>query len=132
MNKSDSQSDMLSAEDSRHTHLTGAELDKIIEELKAKYPKYPLFQLIEPETGDVFIIRGSNWDEFSAVGAVKPGKESRVALNMVKAYVVYPEIDEKDLEYNASGKWQPGRIVALAEQIQEILGYTRAYSVKKL
>lgn len=107
-------------------------LDTIIEGLKAKYNKYPLFQLTEPETGEIFIIRGSNWDEFSAVGNVKPGKENRVALNMVKAYVVHPEIDEKDLEYNTSGNWQPGRIVALAEQIQEILGYTKAFSVKKL
>ena len=114
------------------TRLAGVELDKIIEELKAKYPKYPLFQLTEPETGEIFNIRGSNWDEFSAVGAVKPGRENRVALNMVKAYVVYPEIDDKDLEYNTSGRWQPGRIVALAEQIQEILGYTKMYSVKKL
>lgn len=109
-----------------------AELDKIIEDLKTKYPQYPLFQLTEPETGEVFIIRGSNWDEFSAIGNVKPGKENRVALNMVKAYVVHPEIDDKDLEYNASGNWQPGRIVALAEQIQEILGYTKAFSIKKL
>jgi hypothetical protein len=108
------------------------EIDKIVEDLKAKYPKYPLFQLTEPETGEIFIIRGSNWDEFSTIGNVKPGRENRVALNMVKAFVVYPEIDDKDLEYNGSGKWQPGRIVALAEQIQEILGYTRAYSVKKL
>jgi len=116
MNKTDSKTD----------------LDKIIEDLKTKYPKYPLFQLTEPETGEIFIIRGSNWDEFSAIGNVKPGRENRVALNMVKAFVVYPEIEEKDLEYNASGRWQPGRIVALAEQIQEILGYTRAFSVKKL
>ena len=108
------------------------ELAKIIEDLKVKYPQYPLFQLSEPESGEVFIIRGSNWDEFSAIGNVKPGKENRVALNMVKAYVVYPEIDEKDLEYNNSGNWQPGRIVALAEQIQEILGYTKAFSIKKL
>ena len=131
MNKTDSQPTMLSAENTS-TRLSEAELDKIIEGLKAKYPKYPLFQLTEPETGEIFIIRGSNWDEFSAIGNVKPGKENRVALNMVKAFVVYPEIEEKDLEYNTSGKWQPGRIVALAEQIQEILGYTRAFSVKKL
>ena len=131
MNKTDSQPTMLSTQNTAN-RLSDAELDKIIEELKAKYSKYPLFQLTEPETGEIFIIRGSNWDEFSAIGNVKPGKENRVALNMVKAYVVYPEIDDRDLEYNASGKWQPGRIVALAEQIQEALGYTRAYSVKKL
>ncbi len=131
MNKTDLQPDMLSAENTT-TRLTEVELDKIIDELKAKYPRYPLFQLTEPETGEIFIIRGSNWEEFSAVGTVKPGKENRVALNMVKAYVVYPEIDQRDIEYNTSGKWQPGRIVALAEQIQEILGYTKAYSVKKL
>ena len=131
MNKPDSQPTMLST-DNTTNRPSDAELDKIIEELKLKYPKYPLFQLTEPETGEIFIIRGSNWDEFSAIGNVKPGKENRVALNMVKAFVVYPEIDDRDLEYNASGKWQPGRIVALAEQIQEALGYTRAYSVKKL
>jgi|GEM_PF-633735 len=124
MNKTDSQSNVK--------RLSEAEIDKVVEELNAKYPRYPLYQLTEPETGEVFIIRGSNWDEFSALGNVKPGKENRVALNMVKAFVVHPEIEEKDLEYNTSGKWQPGRIVALAEQIQEILGYTRAFSVKKL
>jgi len=124
MNKTDSQSNVK--------RLSETELDKMVEDLKTKYPHYPLFQLTEPETGEIFIIRGSNWDEFSAIGNVKPGKENRVALNMVKAFVVYPEIEEKDLEYNTSGKWQPGRIVALAEQIQEILGYTKAFSVKKL
>ena len=80
MNKPNSQPTMLSTQNPANRP-SDAELDKIIEELKAKYPKYPLFQLTEPETGEVFIIRGSNWDEFSAVGSVKPGKESRVALN---------------------------------------------------
>jgi len=51
---------------------------------------------------------------------------------MVKAYVVWPEVDATDLEYNKSGNWQPGRIVALAEQIQELLGYSKAFAVKKL
>ena len=111
---------------------TTLDLEQVIADLKVRYPNYPLFQLTDPATGEVFIVRGSNWDEFSQVGNVKPGRENRVPLNMVKAYVVYPEIDAQDLEYNQSGNWQPGRIVALAEQIQELLGYNKAFAVKKL
>jgi hypothetical protein len=106
--------------------------EKELNALREKYKAYPLYQLTDNTTGEIFIIRGSNWDEFSAIGNVKPGKENRVPLNMVKSYVVYPEIDAQDIEYNRSGNWQPGRIVALAEQIQELLGYSKAYSVKKL
>ena len=106
--------------------------EKIITELKEKYKGYPLFQIKDNATGEQFIIRGSNWDEFSQIGNVKPGKENRVPLNMVKAYVVWPEIDQQDIEYNRSGNWQPGRIVALAEQIQEVLGYSKEFTVKKL
>ena len=106
--------------------------EKDLSALKEKYQGYPLFQLTDPATGEIFIVRGSNWDEFSQVGNVKPGRENRVPLNMVKAYVVWPEIDAVDLEYNKSGNWQPGRIVALAEQIQELLGYNKAFSIKKL
>jgi len=106
--------------------------DDIINSLKEKFKGYPLFQITDGLTGDTFIIRGSNWDEFARIGNVQPGKENRVPLNMVKAYVVYPEIDQQDIEYNKSGDWQPGRIVALAEQIQEVLGYNKAFAVKKL
>ena len=106
--------------------------EKIINDLKEKFQGYPLFQIIDGVTEDTFIIRGSNWDEFARIGNVQPGKENRVPLNMVKAYVVYPEIDAADIEYNRSGNWQPGRIVALAEQIQEVLGYNKAFTVKKL
>jgi len=108
------------------------DFDRIIVDLKERYKGYPLFQITDNMTGEVFIIRGSNWDEFAQIGNVKPGKENRVPLNMVKAYVVYPEIDATDIEYNRSGSWQPGRIVALAEQIQEVLGYNKEFTVKKL
>jgi hypothetical protein len=106
--------------------------DKIITELKEKYKGFPLFQITDSVSGDTFIIRGSNWDEFARIGNVQPGKENRVPLNMVKAYVVWPEIDAADIEYNSSCNWQPGRIVALAEQIQEVLGYNKSFAVKKL
>ena len=106
--------------------------DEIINGLKEKYKDYPLFQITDTVSGDTFIIRGSNWDEFARVGNVQSGKENRVPLNMVKAFVVWPEIDQQDIEYNRSGNWQPGRIVALAEQIQEVLGYNKAFAVKKL
>jgi len=106
--------------------------DEIINDLKDKYKDYPLFQITDTVSGDAFIIRGSNWDEFARVGNVQPGKENRVPLNMVKAFIVWPEIDQQDIEYNRSGNWQPGRIVALAEQIQEVLGYNKAFAVKKL
>ncbi|MBT3231470.1 MAG: hypothetical protein HN356_01510 [Calditrichaeota bacterium] len=106
--------------------------DEIINDLKEKYKDYPLFQITDTVSGDNFIIRGSNWDEFARVGNVQPGKENRVPLNMVKAFVVWPEIDQQDIEYNQTGNWQPGRIVALAEQIQEVLGYSKAFAVKKL
>ena len=108
------------------------EMDQVIAELKERYKGYPMFQISDPLTGETFIIRGSNWYEFAQIGNVKPGRENRIPLNMVKAYVVWPEIDAVDLEYNKSGNWQPGRIVALAEQIQELLGYNKAFSVKKL
>ena len=106
--------------------------DEIINDLKDKYKDYPLFQITDTVSGDAFIIRGSNWDEFARVGNVQPGKENRVPLNMVKAFIVWPEIDQQDIEYNRSGNWQPGRIVALAEQIQEVLGYNKSFAVKKL
>ena len=106
--------------------------DEIINDLREKYKDYPLFQITDTVSGDTFIIRGSNWDEFARVGNVLPGKENRVPLNMVKAFIVWPEIDQQDIEYNRSGNWQPGRIVALAEQIQEVLGYNKAFAVKKL
>jgi len=106
--------------------------DDVINGLKEKFKGYPLYQIMDGLTGDTFIIRGSNWDEFARIGNVQPGKENRVPLNMVKAYVVWPEIDQQDIEYNRSGNWQPGRIVALAEQIQEVLGYNKAFAVKKL
>jgi len=106
--------------------------DEIINDLKEKFKEYPLFQITDTVSGDNFIIRGSNWDEFARVGNVQPGKENRVPLNMVKAFIVWPEIDQQDIEYNRSGNWQPGRIVALAEQIQEVLGYNKAFAVKKL
>ena len=106
--------------------------DEIINGLKEKYKDYPLFQITDTVSEDTFIIRGSNWDEFARVGNVQPGKENRVPLNMVKAFIVWPEIDHQEIEYNRSGNWQPGRIVALAEQIQEVLGYNKAFAVKKL
>jgi len=106
--------------------------DEIINDLKEKYKDYPLFQITDTVCGDIFIIRGSNWDEFARIGNVQPGKENRVPLNMVKAFVVWPDIDQQDIEYNQTGNWQPGRIVALAEQIQEVLGYNKAFAVKKL
>jgi len=106
--------------------------DEIINDLKERYKGFPLFQITDSVSGDTFIIRGSNWDEFARIGNVQPGKENRVPLNMVKAYVVWPEIDQQDIEYNSSGNWQPGRIVALAEQIQEVLGYNKSFAVKKL
>ncbi len=110
--------------------------DEVIIDLKERYKGFPLFQITDSVSGDTFIIRGSNWDEFARIGNVQPGKENRVPLNMVKAYVVWrdssPEIDHEDMEYNRSGNWQPGRIVALAEQIQEVLGYNKSFAVKKL
>jgi len=38
--------------------------DKVIAELKERYKGYPLFQITDNTTGEQFIIRGSNWDEF--------------------------------------------------------------------
>jgi len=109
------------------------DLDRVIEDLRKKYPEYPLYQITDQQTGDIFIVRGSNWDEFQLISKrLKPGEENRAALNLIKEFVVYPEIDAQELEYNKSGDWQPGRIVALGEQITEALGYSKAFSVKKL
>lgn len=102
-----------------------------IEALRQAYPKQSLFQLDTPE-GDVFVVRGSSWDEFSRLGKAAKGNEQRLALDIVRTFVVHPALDAKDLEYNTSGNWEPGRIAALSEKIQEVLGYSKEISVKKL
>ncbi len=102
-----------------------------IETLRTAYPKQSLFQLDTPE-GDVFVVRGSSWDEFSRLGKAAKGNEQRLALDIVRTFVVHPALDAKDLEYNTSGSWEPGRIAALSEKIQEVLGYSKEITVKKL
>ena len=104
-------------------------LSEIVVELKEKYPKHQLFKIEDSATGDYFIIRGSNWSEFSEIAKVP---QHRIPFELVRNLIVYPEIDAVDLDTNASGRWQPGRITALAEQIQEALGYTKTFTVKNL
>lgn len=106
------------------------EFERIVERLKEQYKPHALF-LIEggKDGGKKFIARGSNWTEFSEIMKVPA---HRIPYELVRKLIVWPEIDAVDLDTNASGKWQPGRITALAEQIQEALGYTRSYTVKNV
>lgn len=104
---------------------------ELIEKLRTTYPKQSLFQLDLPD-GRSFIVRGSSWDEFSRLGKAAKGNEQRLALDIVRTFVVHPALDAKDLEYNTTGDWEPGLIAALSEKVQEVLGYSKEISVKKL
>jgi hypothetical protein len=104
---------------------------ELIEKLRTQYPKQSLFQLDLPD-GRSFIVRGSSWDEFSRLGKAAKGNEQRLAMDIVRTFVVHPSLDAKDLEYNTSGDWEPGLIAALSEKVQETLGYSKEISVKKL
>jgi len=105
------------------------DFERIIERLKEHYKPHSLFQIEDGRSGDKFIARGSNWTEFSEIMKVPA---HRIPFELVRKLIVWPEIDAVDLDTNASGKWQPGRITALAEQIQEALGYTKSYSIKNV
>jgi len=105
-------------------------LDKAqIEKLKEKYNNYRLYRLTNEDTGDDMVIRGSNWSEFEEITKLPA---ERIPFELIKTLVVYPEVNALDLETNKSGKWEPGRIVAVSEQIQRVLGYTKMYKVKNI
>ena len=104
---------------------------ELIQELKTKYPKAGLYQLELPD-GRGFVVRGSSWDEFSRLAKSAKGNEQRLALDIVRTFVVAPAIDPQELEYNQGGEWEPGLIAALSEKIQEVLGYSKEITVKKL
>jgi hypothetical protein len=104
---------------------------ELIKELKTKYPKSGLYHLELPD-GRGFVVRGSSWDEFSKLAKSAKGNEQRLALDIVRTFVVAPAIDAQELEYNAGGEWEPGLIAALSEKIQEVLGYSKEITVKKL
>ena len=97
--------------------------------LHEAHPLQQLFLIEDSRTGDKFVVRGSNWSEFSELAKVP---QHRIPYELVRNLVVWPEFDPVDLEVNRSGNWQPGRITALAEQIQEALGYTKTYTIKNL
>ncbi len=104
--------------------------NKIIEELKSKYPQ-KLFQIKIPGDDTLYIARECSWSEFAPfVQTENPSADMLPA--MVKAFLVYPKIDEQDFEYNTSGKWAPGKIITLAQKIQEALGYSESATVKHL
>jgi len=105
------------------------EFERIIERLKEQYKPHNLFLIEDGRSGERYIARGSNWTEFSEI---MKSPANRIPFELVRRLIVWPEIDAVDLDTNASGKWQPGRITALAEQIQEALGYTRSYTVKNV
>ena len=99
--------------------------------LRDQYPKTSLHQVDAPD-GKQFVVRGSSFDEFNRLVKNANGRESRLPLDIVKTFVVYPAIDAQDLEYNQSQNWGPGLVMALSEKIQELLGYSKEISVKKL
>jgi len=83
---------------------TTPDMDQIVAELKEKFKAYPLFQITDNFTGDVFIIRGSNWDEFSQVGNVKPGKENAFRSIWSRPMWSTQKSTRQDIEYNRSGQ----------------------------
>ena len=102
-----------------------------IEALHEKFPANALYQL-EMENGRTFIVRGSSYDEFSRLVKSSKNNEARLGLKIVQQFVVWPELDPAELEYNKSQEWEPGLIAALSEKIQEVLGYSKEIAVKKL
>jgi len=106
------------------------EQKKIIEELKDKYPQ-KLFQIEIPNDEGFYIARECSWSEFAPF--VQTDKPSADMLpNLVKAFLVYPKIDNQDFEYNTTGRWAPGKIITLAQKIQEALGYSETATIKHL
>lgn len=110
-----------------HTPIT----PDLIASIREKYPKNSLYQLDMPD-GRQFVVRGSSYDEFDRLIKGAKGRESRLNLDIVRTFVVYPTLDAQQLEYNHDNEHEPGLIVALAEKIQETLGYTKEIAVKKL
>jgi len=103
---------------------------KIIEEIKSKYPQ-KLFLIEIPGDDTLYIARECSWSEFAPfVQTDNPSPD--ILSSLVKAFLVYPKIDEQDFEYNTSGHWPPGKIITLAQKIQEALGYSERAVVKTL
>jgi len=104
--------------------------EAIIKELKNKYPQR-LFQVKIPGDDGLYIARECSWSEFAPF--VQNDKPSADILHgLVKAFLVHPQIDSQDFEYNTSGDWPPGKIITLAQKIQEALGYSEAATVTAL
>jgi hypothetical protein len=102
-----------------------------IQALREKFPKHQLYQM-ELQDGTVIIHRGSSYDEFQSMVKQTKGNEGRLGLVIVHTFVVWPALDMQDMEYNTSGAWEPGKIAAVSEKIQENLGYSKEITVKKL
>ncbi len=113
--------------DTPKTHPTAEDLAQ----LREKYPKHNLYQL-QLVDGRIVIVRGSSYDEFEQMQRAAKGRESRLAMDLVRTFTVWPEIPAQELEYNTSGDWEPGLVMALSEKIQETLGYSKEITVKKL
>lgn len=104
--------------------------NKIIKELKEKYPQN-LFQIEIPGDDGLYIARECSWSEFAPF-VQADNLNADMLPSLVKAFLVYPKIDDQDFEYNSSGKWAPGKIITLAQKIQEALGYSETATVKSL
>lgn len=102
----------------------------IIKDLKAKYPQR-LFQVKIPGDDCLYIARECSWSEFAPfVQNDKPSAD--ILPGLVKTFLVHPKIDSQDFEYNTSGNWAPGKIITLAQKIQEALGYSEQATVTAL
>ena len=102
----------------------------VIAELRAKYPQR-LFQVKIPGDDVLYIARECSWVEFTPfVQNDKPSAD--ILPGLVKAFLVHPKIDAQDFEYNTSGNWAPGKIITLAQKIQEALGYSEKATVTSL
>lgn len=103
---------------------------KIIEEIKSKYPQ-KLFLIEIPGDDTLYIARECSWSEFAPF-VQTDNLNADMLPSLVKAFLVYPKIDDQDFEYNTTGKWAPGKIITLAQKIQQALGYSEAATVKSL
>ncbi|MDK9699962.1 MAG: hypothetical protein OEM52_07455 [bacterium] len=111
--------------------------DDTIAQLKEKWGKNYTLHVVEIANCDQqFVVRSSNWTEFSKLQAFMAGNQqtavTRAPVMYISQFVVFPDINAMELETNTSGFWQPGLILSLFVKIQEALGLKEGGSIKKL
>ncbi len=109
---------------------------EILAQLQEKWKQYTLHEIELPTTEQKFVVRSSNWTEFSKMQTFLSNNQqtaiTRAPVMYISQFVVFPEINAMELETNTSGFWQPGLILSLFLKIQETLGHKDGGSIKKL